>query len=637
MIRFSDAFILAYTKLRVHRIRTGVAVGVSGLLFGLIATVIIIAQGVFSSVESFSDVGLNNRTILNVSYSSGGIGFNEYDNRDDPAFIQEVEAAHKDLITKKTAAAKKYNIAYEPAIEDPSPIMLDAQTKAKTIKDSALGSELVQELASARRIADYKPFDINGYIAGYSSASVIQSFRPIEPSAGALVYMKDGKESRKGQEQNIGMYGNEAPSLTVVDSSISKPFVSNTSFDPTKGEIPVIVPYDSAEKLLGLKKLNGKATMQERYDRLQEVRDRIGEVTVTYCYRNEASQSLLASAIAQQEEIKLGTATKEYVKPAVIYSVPDEKVCGAVAIASDTRTAAQKKQDANQVLYEKEIGMYEGDPEQQLVTVRGVGITSELGTTGQWAVSDMVQSLFSSWLGFGTWTVPADMLAQLPQESRPQSIFESNETLSIAAASFGFESYLVEFSDKEQARELLRASGMFGASGSNSSSIFVSPYGSGVLVVDELKTMFVTVLMWMFAIVGGIAVIILASIIGRTVSEGRRESSIFRAIGASRLDIGSIYGTYVLLLALRVMLFAAVLGIGIALVVEILFWQDATLGAKLAYASADISKEFHLFSLASPYLLWIAGVILVASVLASIVPILLGARRNPIKDMRNDT
>ena len=637
MIRLSDAFVLAYTKLRVHQIRTGVAVGVSGLLFGLIVAVIIIAQGVFSSVESFSDVGLNNRTILNVSYSSGNIGFNEYNNREDQAFILEIENAHKDLIAKKTAAAKKYNIAYEPAIEDPSPIFVDTKTKSKSIKENALGSELVQDIAKARRLAEYKPFDINGYIKNYSSASVIQSFRPIEPSAGALVYMKDDKEARDSQRANeMGLYGSDAPSLSVIEASISKPFISNTSFDPAKGEIPVIVPYNSAEKLLGLKALGAKATQQERYDRLREVRGRISEVTATYCYRNESSQSLLANAIAQQEEIKLGASGKDYVKPPVIYTVPDEKSCGAVTVASDTRTATQKKQDANQILYEKEIGIYSGDPEQQLLKVRGVGITGELGTTGQWAVSDMIQSLFTSWLGYGTWTIPADLLAQLPESSRPESIFESNEKTSKAAASFGFESYLVDFKDKEQARELLRVSGALGSAGGNS-SVFVSPYGSGILVVDELKTLFVTVLMWMFGIVGGIAVIILASIIGRTVSEGRRESSIFRAIGASRLDVGSIYGTYVLLLALRVMIFAAVLGIGIALVVEIAFWQDATLGAKLAYASADINKEFHLFSLFSPYLLWIAGAILVASVLASIVPILLGARRNPIKDMRNDT
>ncbi len=139
-----------------------------------------------------------------------------------------------------------------------------------------------------------------------------------------------------------------------------------------------------------------------------------------------------------------------------------------------------------------------------------------------------------------------------------------------------------------------------------------------------------------FAIIGGVALIILAGIVGRTVADGRRESSIFRAIGASRLDIASVYGMFVLLLALRIVIFSAILAIAIGLTIEIMFWQDATLGTRLSYAASDVTKEFHLFSLTSPYLLWIIGTILAASIVASIIPILLGARRNPIKDMRNE-
>jgi len=83
--------------------------------------------------------------------------------------------------------------------------------------------------------------------------------------------------------------------------------------------------------------------------------------------------------------------------------------------------------------------------------------------------------------------------------------------------------------------------------------------------------------------------------------------------------------------------FAAVLALVLALTVELLFWHDATLGARFAYAASDTTREFHLFSLNSPYLLAIGGVIITAGLVASIIPILLGARRSPIKDMRDDT
>ena len=47
MIRLIDAMTLAYTKLRTHKIRTGLTIGVAGILFGLILAVIMVAQGVF--------------------------------------------------------------------------------------------------------------------------------------------------------------------------------------------------------------------------------------------------------------------------------------------------------------------------------------------------------------------------------------------------------------------------------------------------------------------------------------------------------------------------------------------------------------------------------------------------------------
>lgn len=635
MIRISDAFVLAYTKLRVHRVRTGIAIAVSGLLFGLIAAVIIVVQGVFSSVDRFSDEGLNNRTILNVTQSGGAITFNEYDKSADPTFVAEVEVAHKAIIDKKKAAALKYGVEYNAAAEDPSPIMIDPETKQKVVKDTSLSDKAVQDVANAKRLALYKPFDVKAYLKDYKSANIIQEHKPLQPSDGELVYMKDGKEPARSTDK-FTQYDSSAPNLTVLNGSVSQPFITNTAFDPQKGEIPVIVPYGAAEKLLKLEALTSDASMQAKYDRLQEVRSRISEVTASFCYRNNASQGLLSQATMQQKEIRDEASNKDYVKPSLIYTVPNDTDCAGVGVATDTRTAAQKKQDAQKVLYEKEIGEYIGEPYQALVKLRGVGISSDVDGGGQWSVAELTKTLFASSIGYGTWVVPANLLEQVPAQSRPDAIFKSESNArQVQSVMYGYESYLVEFTDKNEARKLLTASNTSMLNGSGG-EVYSMPFGSGILFVDELKNMFTNVLMWMFAIIGAVAIIILASIIGRTVSEGRRESSIFRAIGASRFDIGSIYGMYVLLLSLRVVLFAAILGMAIAATIEFLFWKDATLGASLSYAASDTAKEFHLFSLSSPYLLWMIGVIIISAVVASVIPILLGARRNPIKDMRND-
>jgi hypothetical protein len=79
-----------------------------------------------------------------------------------------------------------------------------------------------------------------------------------------------------------------------------------------------------------------------------------------------------------------------------------------------------------------------------------------------------------------------------------------------------------------------------------------------------------------------------------------------------------------------------VLGVVIAIGVDIWLSRDATAGARLAYAAVDTAKEFHFVGIGSWYIPAILGAIVAVSLLAAAIPILLGARRNPITDMRND-
>ena len=72
MIRFRDGLTLARTKLKTHKIRTGISLAVGSILFGLLVAVMIISQGVVDSVDRFSKEGLNNRTVLNIYTSRNG-------------------------------------------------------------------------------------------------------------------------------------------------------------------------------------------------------------------------------------------------------------------------------------------------------------------------------------------------------------------------------------------------------------------------------------------------------------------------------------------------------------------------------------------------------------------------------------
>ena len=625
----TDAVVLAYTKLRVHRVRTGVTVAIAGMLFGFLLFAVVTSQGVFNSLDRFREMGLNNRYVVSVTDTSFRPTAGMYELLEDEQFIKEVEAKHTEIVTKKKQAAARHTIVYDAASEDPSPVTIDTKTGKKMIGETAIRSAVVQAVAADRAKKDYKPFSIKEYVAPYKTATLRGMNTTLQPANGTLAYMKLGKEQFE-EDKSTPQDGFD-PTLMILDSSVAAPFVTE-SCDAKKGEIPVIIPYGQAEKLLGYEKLNAKAPTEEKYQRLADVRRRIGEITASFCYRNVASQQLLAAALMQQSERKQNSSG-EY-QPTLQYAVPDVTSCGAVVTEKDTRTLSEKQYAERYRLYQQEIGTYEGEPMQYKVTIRGVGISSDSMEGGSFSVAQVVTSLLSSQLGYGAWVIPEDLLQKVDAAARPAAIFEKVPSDQRDDQFYRYESYLVEFGDKQEARQLLEKSGML--SGSMEEGIYTTPFGSGSLVADEMQTWATRILLWLLLGISVFAALILAGIIGRTVSDGRKESAVFRAIGAQRSDIARIYSMYTVLLSLRIIVFAALLGGILAGITEWYFWEDATLGARLAYAATEDAPSFHFIGLNSWYIAAIAGMILIAGLLASVLPILRNIRRNPIQDMRDD-
>lgn len=639
MIRPTDVLVLAYTKLRTRKIRTAITVAVAGILFGFLVLLVVVSQGVLDSTKRFSSEGLNNRYVVNITRAGDQV-FDMYERRGDSDVVQRVEAEHAAIVAKKQAAAKKYGITYDPKSEDPSPVVIDPNTKMKMIGDTAFNgpgaADAVNKAMSAER---YRPFDITAYVSPYHSANVLGSYKPLLQFDSSLQYMKDGKEkisNAMDMQARMQGSGEEARQLIVLESSLAKPFLSNSTYNPASGEIPVVMPYSDAEKLLGLKKFEASATNQQKLDRIQEVRQRIGEITAAFCYRNAASQALMAQATAQKKEMFDNKNNADYRKPSLVYAVPDETECGAVTVQSDTRTAMEKKLAENQKNYEKEIGTYIGEPEQHKVVVRGVGVSADLGQQStSFSMEQIVQSLFSSSLGYNSWSIPADLLAKVPEVARPEAIFALNTPTHMQAGIYTYESFLVEFADKEEARAVLNKSGFFGER--SGSGVFAMPFGSSSLVLEEMQTWFEKALLWVVAIVSIIAVVILSGMIGRTIADGRKESAVFRAIGARRIDIASIYSMYTLLLSLRIVIFAGFLGVALAVLLDMLFAGDATIGAQLAFGASNPEHEFHFLGFASWYLVAIAAIIISVGILAMVIPLLRNIRRSPISDMRDES
>lgn len=252
---------------------------------------------------------------------------------------------------------------------------------------------------------------------------------------------------------------------------------------------------------------------------------------------------------------------------------------------------------------------------------------------GVGSMGGLAASLLSSYAE-AYWSIPTDLLAKVDQQYKPSVLFDySRDDRQTSQTWYGGE--LVEFGNFADAKRFHDKYGCtFGACGSG--GVMAHPYGSSSLLVSEMRGFFDKAINYAVVFVSIFAMIILAGVIGRAIADGRKESAVFRAIGARRSDLLGIYSVYTAMLALRVIIFALTLGVLGAWLLDLWQWQASTVGAQLAYGAIDRSAEFHFFDIRSPYIGLIIGAILLASLLAMIPPILRAMRRDPIQDMRDD-
>lgn len=645
MIRLTDAIVLAHTKLRVHKIRTWVAVSVSGILFGLLIAVVFVVQGAFNSVESFSKEGLTDRYLVQTSISAGRSYDYEAELKKAEA-VAEVEKIYNEGIEKRKAEAKRLKVDYDPRYSDPSPITIDDKTKKKSIENKDLEHWAVDSYLNLLDEKYKKPSQKEIRTKGFNVINFFEAEDMLSPINGSVAYMKDGKEKlseltesdKRLQQNGFSKFIDPTDSLAVAEQDLIEPFIVNKDFDTTTGHIPVIIPQDQAEELLNMKELGKDSSYQDKINRLKEVRSRLDEIEVSFCYRNLESQMLVSEAIRVKKDIEKNKDNKDYVAPALIYKVPSYESCGAVEIESDKRTKQEKEYAASMEEFSK---LFENvsEPVQHKINVKVVGIARSYTMADSMSgVGGLMTTFLSSYMMSTNWTVPNKMLDEIPKEYKPDVIFAKKDGSNSGVHGYeGFEQYIVEFSNYEEAKDYMNKTQCFDDCGEEAGFVSSYPYGSSSIAIAEAKGFFAQAMFWAVLVVSGVAMFILAGTVGRTIAEGRRETAIFRAIGAKRSDISSIYTVYTLFLSLRILIVAIVLALTAALAVQIWIGQDATVSAQLAFGVNDYDKQFLLVGFDSIYSVAIAGFIIVASLLSMIIPLLRNVRRNPINDMRDDT
>lgn len=651
MIKLTDVALLAFTKLRTRKIRTIITVLLASILFGVLVTASLIMTGAFKSIDNFREDGLTSRYIVGVNKPISGSIVQQ--TLRDPEMIAEAKKHYEQLVKDKTAEAKRLSLSYTQVSDRPPYTLLsDGETEALSANDP---NGIVHKLL-AEKYSNQPAFDdaqLKKFADHYHATKLFASEYYTISRGSSLSTFKDNKEVFYDQSDEAEMNSNytkplvDSNQMIIAPSDITDPFMlpNNAGWKPDGSSLPIVLPQNIVEQLLGLEKLSDKASSSEKLDRLKTVRERAVSLSFQACYRDNTSSSLIQTTLRQQKDIKARANNKDYQKPSLIYTLPDPTKCENPVVISDTRTTDEKKKDTNQKLFDEKFGK-DVEPTSNFVSFKIVGISPAEALSSNPAtdqsidqirnLNDVVMNLLKT-SGIGQ-AIPQTLYEQLSDKTKYTELFTYTPFYL-----FGNEDNkmrYVEFANVHDAEKFIDEQSCT-TQYDNTCKPLGRPYQashifSNSAALDDIRA---KVSQWFdYALIG---VIILAAVImwitvGRTIADGRHETAVFRAIGFKRIDIAIVYVLYTVILSGLVAIFAAGLGVLGAYIVNQKFAPGLTAQAQYGFGGINLSKEVDLIGIDQYQLSLLLIACLTTGVLSIVIPLLRNIRRSPIRDMRDD-
>ncbi|MGO3702135.1 MAG: FtsX-like permease family protein [Candidatus Saccharimonadales bacterium] len=652
MIRLTDTTTLAFTKLRARKIRTTATVALASLLFGVLAAASLVTTGAFKSLADFRADGLTSRYIVAVDPAPSGEGLIGI--QKDPAMVAEAKKRFEALVAQKTEAAKELNISYNSVSEiAPYALSADGKTEMLQMHDSNnIVRTLLRETFQNKPVIDDIALQKSAKTYGATTFFATKNYH-IENGATLNVLPKTG-EVFYDQNDEIAQNQHYTPpiidgnALNLAPKNITEPFLlAQHKWQPTGESIPIILPQETVELLLETTPLPDDAPAADKNAYLHELRDKAAGLTFAACYRNGASNAAVQQTVVQQNEIATHKNDKEFIPPALQYQLPNAASCTNPTVASDTRTDAQKQQDAAQKQFDETFATEPSTQKSFFVHFSVVGISPN-GDSAQNSfnepeeraktVQDIAQSILTT-SGIGQ-VIPEHLWQQIPAKERANyaelftyqpSYFFGNEDNHTRHVEFATATGAQQFIDQEACTFT-----MYGDCAPAGRDYMATLMFTNSAAIDDLQR---TLRQWfLYAMIGvmALAAVIMWLTVGRTIADGRHETAVFRAIGFTRSDIASVYVVYTLLLALLVAILATSVGFLGAYAAQHFFAPQLTALAQYNFGGLDLAKEVSLLSIDSHRLLLILAAIFATGLLSMIVPLLGNVRRSPIKDMREE-
>ncbi len=640
MMSFKDNLILASTKLRTRRVRLSITLIMSGLLFSVLIIASLTVRGLVNSITSYTNEGVFKRFYVMTSHYSMSYyqDPSQPDSAETTKILARATTIYEETIAKKTAAAKKMGIPYSSETED-KPFAL-----AEGFKDTSGKTKKMLNPSHPASIQAIKELtDTQAYPRAVSEAAsrhgAINTFEthplsgPIEPiSLNAIVgnteILPSEEIEMKSYSGNDVMQNIGGQITGLNDNMISDLILPGANMSTDDNVIPIVVTTTAAEKLVGLSALSATASSRDQLDHLKQLRTKAMNYSFQGCYRNPAAQNRFAEATAQAKDIATRANEPGYVLPEVVYQIPKDP-CLPVVITRDTRNTQTKLIAAKTAEFDSQFGR---EPAQtSLIKFRIVGLmTVPNAFASGFSISALVQSILTS-TQVSSWIVPTSAISQHPIFGK----MDIQDSLDVMGGTMR----IVEFADREHQKEFITNEGCKFENNDRCdrpTDYTVMPYGNPLAVLYEARSATQNVFIWLLSIIAGLSALITMGTIGKVIADSRKETSVFRALGATRLHIGQIYLVYALMLGVLSFGFAMVVGAIVALTIDIKTTATLSVEAATALNTADLNKQFHLIGWSATDLLLIFGLVLLTALFGALIPLLANVRRNPINDMRSE-
>ncbi|MFZ2545150.1 MAG: FtsX-like permease family protein [Candidatus Saccharimonadales bacterium] len=661
MIRPKDATTLALAKLHSRRILLALTVLTSGLLFGSLYAGTFIFSGVENSMTSFNKEAHNGQYLVKASPV---IPQDIYPNNSNlnSETIKELNSMYADYIVKAKQSAKEQNIPFDASVIK-SPLKPSPFTNPALPSDEQLMVNFYSPVYteySEKLLKQYAENAPNTQAQLKKTASKYD-YKDIFPTITAqtsytdTVYLKDGKEDldyllKNAEPYTTGltMYGYAVNSVRnasyeILDNALLQNWILpvNEKRKDNADSIPVIITTKEAVGIFG-KDLNigsEPSLAADKIEWIKNLQNKINGQNYTSCFRNNAERLQIAQAIKDLSEIKENEKNKDYIPPKIIYNLPSE-ACGAMTVKKDDRSSAEKKENQSRIETEKRLGTY-SEPQRKLLKFQIVGIVdiSERSFDTPRNIDDLANNLFANNLSAGA-LIPKDLYENSSAKMQYDSILFGERSKGVESkdvyTKYGLLENILVFNDLTSARQFIKNEGCSETSPDCKKLFRLDPFGSNYLLLDDIQRTTRNILNIMLPIAIGVAGIIMLFTISRIIIDSRRETAVFRALGAKRADIVAVYITYSLLVSLLTLVTSITIGIITAIVVQAINGVSFTAQAHVAYGLFDSLSIFSFFGVNYGLLVSYGVGIILIGIIATILPLLRNVRRNPITDMREE-